>query len=87
MIETFHLRDWNNWLECLCRLGRLDEAVKLMCVEMAQLAAARPDEDSIKIVIECASRANQEDLTRARIKRYLPDIWSKLPNSIRRETQ
>ncbi|KAF8899006.1 hypothetical protein BD779DRAFT_1607615 [Infundibulicybe gibba] len=32
----FNLHNWNTWLECLCRLGRLNDAVKVVCMEMGR---------------------------------------------------
>ncbi|OBZ78699.1 hypothetical protein A0H81_01210 [Grifola frondosa] len=81
----FNLRNWNNWLECLCRLGRVDEALKVLCLEMPNARpAVEPNEGSVRILLKFASRANQEGETRARIKRYLPDLWAKLPQELQR---
>lgn len=67
-------RNWNAWLECLCRLGRLDEAVKTLCLEMGSDGNAAPDENSVRIVLRFASGSREENQIRERIRRYLPEL-------------
>ncbi|KAH9932410.1 hypothetical protein B0H21DRAFT_92093 [Amylocystis lapponica] len=75
-----NLRNWNNWLECLCRLGRLDDAVKTACLEMKE-RGVEPDESSVQIILKFSIRTNQQTEVRGRIKQYLPKLWSKMAAS------
>jgi pentatricopeptide repeat protein len=79
---TLNLRNWNAWLECLCRLGRLDEAVKTACLEMGKNDNAEPDEKSIAIILRFAASTRDEHQIRERIKRYLPELWNSLPKEL-----
>ena len=67
-------------------LSRLDDAIKLLCLEMPKLKAARPEASTIQMILDFASQENREEEARSRIKRYLPDLSRKLPTSIRRES-
>ncbi|PCH33970.1 hypothetical protein WOLCODRAFT_135421 [Wolfiporia cocos MD-104 SS10] len=76
-------QNWNTWLECLCRLGRLDDALKSMCLEMGKAdPSVQPDVTSAQTLISFASAASREDEVRSRIKVYLPNLWRKLPASL-----
>ncbi|KZT02441.1 uncharacterized protein LAESUDRAFT_706136 [Laetiporus sulphureus 93-53] len=82
--ERFPLNqdNWYNWLECLCRLGKLNDALRTMCLEMPNVGPGiKPDEKCAKLVINFASRTNQEEEIRMRIKTYLPDLWMTLLKS------
>ncbi|KAJ3482435.1 hypothetical protein NLI96_g6984 [Meripilus lineatus] len=77
-------RNWNNWIECLCRLGKLDEALKVFCLESDDSGlGAGPSVDSFKVLFQFAARTNEQGLVRSRVKRYLPKLWEKLPESLR----
>jgi pentatricopeptide repeat protein len=80
----FSQRNWNGWLECMCRLGRLDEAVKLMCMEMGknQLDVA-PDIESVRILLKFAKGTNHKADVQSYIKQYLPDLWESVPMEMR----
>ncbi|CCM03134.1 uncharacterized protein FIBRA_05255 [Fibroporia radiculosa] len=75
-----NLANWNAWLECLCRLGRVDDALRAMCLEMRQgTPPLNPTLESAHIILSFAPRTNQETEVRERIKRYLPKLWKILP--------
>jgi len=80
-----NLHNWNTWVECLCRLHRLDGALKVACVEMPQLddRSCHPDESTVDILIKFAARAGKEREVRSLIEQYLPILWSTLPESVR----
>ncbi|KZT75027.1 hypothetical protein DAEQUDRAFT_17872 [Daedalea quercina L-15889] len=59
-----NLHNWKTWLECLCRIGQVEEASKVLCLEMG----SRKGENVVKPDVEF----------RERIKRYLPSIWKRL---------
>lgn len=81
----FNQKNWNNWLECLCRLGRLDEAVKVFCLEIGQLKqeGVGPSVQGLRLLLRFSIRTNEESLVRSRVKRYLPEFWAKVPESLR----
>ncbi|GBE77735.1 predicted protein [Sparassis crispa] len=75
----FDLRNWKNWLECLCRLDKVDEALKVLCLEMGEGAGnVEPDEESVRIVLKFATHTNFEGEARDRVKRYLPHLWKQM---------
>jgi pentatricopeptide repeat protein len=80
----FNQRNWNTWLECLCRQGRLNDAVKMVCLEMGKLQEdVAPDAESVRILMKFATRTNQQNEVQSRIKRYLPKLWDTLPIELR----
>ncbi|KAI0652034.1 hypothetical protein C8Q79DRAFT_73527 [Trametes meyenii] len=69
-------KNWNTYLECLCRLGRLDEAMKVLCLEMTgRDDGIEPDKESLRIVLKFAIKNNQEGEVRSRLKRFLPKLY------------
>ncbi|KAH7908008.1 hypothetical protein BJ138DRAFT_1069503 [Hygrophoropsis aurantiaca] len=80
----FNQRTWNTWIECMCRMGKLNEAVKAVCLEMGKdQPDVAPDQETIQILISFAAKTNQQDEVMSRIKRYLPDLWRSLPEMMR----
>jgi pentatricopeptide repeat protein len=81
---SFSQRNWNGWLECMCRLGRLDEAAKLMCMEMGknQLDVA-PNIESVRILLKFAKGTNHKVDVQSYIKQYLPVLWESVPMEMR----
>lgn len=76
----FSLHNWNTWLECLCRLGKLDEAVQVLCGEGEGLPkGAQLDTESVKIVFKFAKGERREVEILRHVKRQLPDLWITLP--------
>ncbi|TFK36965.1 pentatricopeptide repeat-containing protein [Crucibulum laeve] len=77
---VFNIRNWNSWLECLCRLGRINDAVKVACVDMGKVPdSIPPDVESIKILMKFARNTTQHVEVRSRIQRHLPELWKTLP--------
>ncbi|KAH9836938.1 uncharacterized protein C8Q71DRAFT_834002 [Rhodofomes roseus] len=76
-----NMRHWKAWLECLCRMGRFEEALKVLCIEMdawrGQYKIA-PDVECARIILSFASPKNEQEVVLERIKQYLPEIWRKL---------
>lgn len=80
----FNQRVWNTWIECLCRMGRLNDAVKAACLEMGKdRDDVAPDLQTVQILLSFATKCNQEKEVRGRIQRYLPDLWKTLPDKLR----
>ncbi|KXN88776.1 hypothetical protein AN958_06645 [Leucoagaricus sp. SymC.cos] len=74
----FTAHNWNTWLECLCRMGRLTEAVTLLCGQ-----DVKPDVESVKIVFKFAKSEKKGADVLVHVRSTLPHIWEQLPSSIR----
>ena len=70
-------RNWNAWIECLCRLGRLNDAVKTVCIEMGK-EEVTVDVESVRILLKFARKAGRQDEVVSRIQQHLPDLWTSL---------
>jgi pentatricopeptide repeat protein len=80
----FSQRNWNTWLECMCRLGKLDDAVKLMCLEMGKHQHdVSPDAESVRILFKFAQGTHQKADVQFYVKQYLPDLWESIPEAMR----
>ena len=78
-----NLRNWHAWLECLCRLGQLDEAARYFCIEMGSGPhGVPPDAEGARILLKFANQRGVGDEVRMRIQRFLPALWEKLPSDI-----
>jgi pentatricopeptide repeat protein len=82
---SFNLHNWNSWLECLCRFGRLNDALKVACLEMGKSKnnVVTPDEESARILIKYSKQANQHKEVLARVQRHLPELWRNLPEDLK----
>jgi pentatricopeptide repeat protein len=79
---AFDLRNWNTWVECLCRLGRFEEAVHVVCSEMGN-DGMKPNVDSVKIIAKFVRWTGSKELF-SRLENLLPtDLWQQLPAEIR----
>ena len=68
----------------MCRLGRLEQAVHLVCAVMGQTKSdVAPDVESVRILVKFAKGSNQIAEVRSRIKQYLPDLWTTLPLDVK----
>ena len=78
------VRNWNGWIESMCRLGRLEQAVHLVCTVMGQTNSdVAPDVESVRILVKFAKGSKQIAEVRSRIKQYLPDLWTTLPLDVK----
>ncbi|KII94089.1 hypothetical protein PLICRDRAFT_415780 [Plicaturopsis crispa FD-325 SS-3] len=79
-----NLHNWNSWLECLSRMGKLDEAARVACLDMGnQRGRVKPNVESARILLKYATNTNQQNEIRARLKRYLPRLWDSLPQELK----
>ena len=76
-----NVRNWNAWLECLCRLDRVKEAVEVLCNEMGQNGNVEPNEVSVRVILGFAEGRPCETEVRKRIQRRFPELW-KPPGSL-----
>ena len=80
---VFDLRNWNTWVECLCRLGKLEDAVHVVCSEMGD-DGMKPNVESVRIIVKFARRAARSEELLSRLQNLLPaDLWQRLPAEIR----
>lgn len=78
------IRNWNGWIESMCRLGKLEQAVHLVCTVMGQSKSdVAPNVESVRILVKFAKGENQIAEVRSRIKKYLPDLWTTLPLDVK----
>ncbi|KAG6910532.1 hypothetical protein DXG01_009951 [Tephrocybe rancida] len=81
---SFNLHNWNTWVECLCRMRRLNDALKVVCLEMGKHGnTVPPDVETARILIKFARRDGMEADTLQRLEQYLPDLWKRLPEDLR----
>jgi pentatricopeptide repeat protein len=79
----FNLRNWHAWLECLCRLGQLDDAARYFCLEMGNGPhGVPPDEQGARILLKFANQRGVGHEVCMRIQRFLPALWEKLPPDV-----
>lgn len=81
---AFNLHNWNSWLECLCRLGRLNDALKFVCLQMGKDdKITAPDVESARILINYSKQANLQRDVLLRIQRHQPELWKCLPEDLK----
>ena len=71
---ALNIRNWNSWIECLARLGRLDEALQVACFEMPR--STTPDESTVQLLLSFSGEANKEEV-HSLVQRHLPEAWAK----------
>jgi len=80
----FTPHNWNTWLECLCRMGRLDEAVDSLCGEyQGSFRDVALDVENVKVVFKFAKSESREAVVLDQVRTRLPHVWNQLPPSIR----
>lgn len=70
-----NIRNWNAWLECLCRLNMVKEAVEVLCNEMGQNGNVKPNQNSIRVILDFAEGKLEETEVKKRIERHYPELW------------
>jgi pentatricopeptide repeat protein len=73
-----NVRNWNAWLECLCRLNRGEEAVEVLCKEMGKNGNPEPNEDSIHLILGFARGKVGEMGVKKQIQWHYPALWRSL---------
>ena len=72
--------NWNAYIECMCRVGMLNDAVKMVCLEMGKdQKDVKPSLATAQVLLTFAMRTNQQDEVAMRLRRYLPKLWESLP--------
>lgn len=77
----FTSHNWNTWLECLCRGGKLDEAIKVLCGESenSPQGVVGLDAESVKLVLKFAKGVGREGDVLSQVKEKSPYLWDTLP--------
>ncbi|KAI1789822.1 hypothetical protein LXA43DRAFT_1062622 [Ganoderma leucocontextum] len=82
-----NVRNWNTFLECLCRLDRIDEAMKVLCLEMSgREDGVAPDKESVRILLKFVTKHKQEAEVRSKLKRFLPKLYYSLQSEMGRQS-
>ena len=78
------LRNWNTWVECLCRANRFDEALDVVLVKIRQ-SGCEPDLQCVRVLLKFAKRLPKEqgDEICLQIEKELPHLWKRLPKELR----
>lgn len=78
-------RNWRNWVEGLCRVGRLGQATRVVCEEMGQGNGpdTMPDVDVVRLLLKFAKTYDKAPEVRDQIKTSLPELWDTLPADLR----
>ncbi|KAJ3555320.1 hypothetical protein NM688_g2643 [Phlebia brevispora] len=75
---VFNDRNWLNWIECLCRLGRIEDATKVVCLQMPMEKQIKPGLEHARLLLQFAAKRNEESLVIDRLRRYLPHLYQRL---------
>jgi pentatricopeptide repeat protein len=82
---AFDMRNWNTWVECLCRLGKFEDAIHVVCSEIEN-DGMKPNVDSVLIIAKFARRAARSKELLSRLQSLLPaDLWERVPAEIRNQ--
>nr|BAH22607.1 hypothetical protein PDUPA1 [Pholiota nameko] len=78
------LRNWNTWVECLCRVGKYDEAIDVVLVKIRQ-SGQEPDMQSVRVLAKFAMAfpKAQGNIVRERVAEALPHLWRRLPEEFK----
>ncbi|KAF9225455.1 hypothetical protein BS17DRAFT_879474 [Gyrodon lividus] len=72
--------NWNSYVECMCRNGMLNDALKIVCLEMGKNRKdVKPDLETARLLLTFATKTNQQEEVATRLQRYLPELWKSLP--------
>lgn len=79
----FNTHNWSTWLECLCRLGKLDEAIQVLCGEIeGSPQGVTLNAEHVKLVYKFAKSENREGEVLHQIREKSPNLWATLPAHI-----
>ncbi|KAJ7786500.1 hypothetical protein B0H16DRAFT_1490691 [Mycena metata] len=79
---VFNLHNWNSYIECLCRLNQMSEALRVIEMDMgSDRQPVKPDPSTVSIMLKFAESRLQTNITLQRIRRQLPELWQMLPQN------
>ncbi|KAJ6503355.1 hypothetical protein C8R47DRAFT_969394 [Mycena vitilis] len=80
---VLNLHNWNSYVECLCRVNQVSEALKVVCTVMGTEAQpVKPDLSTLTIMLKLAESRFQINTILTRVKRLLPELWASLPENM-----
>ena len=68
-------RNWNSWIECLCRYRLFDEALAVLTVDMP-LGGVKPGRNTVKTLLKFAKGTAEEPRVHDSVKRRLPELYA-----------
>ncbi|GJJ09605.1 hypothetical protein Clacol_003828 [Clathrus columnatus] len=81
----FDKRTLDTWVECLCRLGYVDQACSFVCLYMGKdhgkyetIGDTKPDVNTCLIVLKLSWNVGQSLQVKEKLKSHLPHIWNEL---------
>ncbi|KAJ7597519.1 pentatricopeptide repeat-containing protein [Mycena floridula] len=75
---------WHSWIECLCRMRRINDAVKVVCLDMGKgQKDMAPNVETVRLVISFARKHNLHRQVSQRIQRFLPELWHSIPEDLK----
>ncbi|TRM66107.1 hypothetical protein BD626DRAFT_628077 [Schizophyllum amplum] len=76
-----NLKNWQSWVECLCRMRRFSEAVEVVCVQMGG-EQVQPDIGCVLILLKFTMPwPETQAQVYHRIREHLPDLYEQLPQN------
>ncbi|KAJ7103349.1 hypothetical protein B0H15DRAFT_942815 [Mycena belliarum] len=73
---VFNAHNWNSYIECLCRLNRISEALRVLCQGMGSVGQpVKHDLSTLTILLKFAESRIQTNIILQRVRRFLPDLW------------
>jgi hypothetical protein len=75
-------RIWLTWLECLCRLKKLDDAVSTVCSDLHKFTGQINSADVVRILFTFAKASGKLIDVKTRLQCDLPDVWRSLPQEV-----
>ncbi|KAJ7161402.1 hypothetical protein C8R43DRAFT_1063552 [Mycena crocata] len=77
------LHNWNAYVECMCRLHQMTDALKAIAVDMGSPAQpVKADESTVTIMLKLAESRIQTNTILQQIRRNLPELWKTLPQNM-----
>lgn len=72
----FNKRSWDMWIEALIHSGDLNEAARLVCLEMGKRRGEpQPDAETVHLLLSLTSREDQRAEIRKKIEKYRPKLY------------
>lgn len=73
-------KNWDTWVECLCRWREVDEAMEVVFGEMGKEGRPRADRDTLEHLLKFARSVDEDkwEEVRARLGRERPDLFEEL---------
>lgn len=67
--------NWSSWLECLCRLGKIDEAVHELVERAPRDNEGQPDSLSVRVILSFADKAKRRGTIQPQLRQHFPKFF------------